>query len=114
LLADENSGASQPAHTYVPGRFSRYSGLVNARSVPASRSTRNCSSLSWARHSPLERETSGFVDPLLPGGRLLRSRSMPRYITPARRQSAEKPIPATALLCYLGLGRRLGADQPSP
>ena len=40
LVPASNSGWPQPAQTKVPARFSAFSGLVPARSVPCWRSTR--------------------------------------------------------------------------
>ena len=39
MVEEENSGCPQAAHTNVPARFSAFSGLVNARSVPCFRRT---------------------------------------------------------------------------
>ena len=39
FIAEVNTGHAQPAQTNTPLRFSSLSGLVNARSVPSSRST---------------------------------------------------------------------------
>jgi hypothetical protein len=41
FICDVNSGSVQPAQTKTPARFSSFNGLVNARSVPSLRSTRN-------------------------------------------------------------------------
>ena len=42
LVSEAKSGLPQPAQTKVPERFSAFSGLVPARSVPCLRSTWNC------------------------------------------------------------------------
>src|SRR6266851_4026337 len=52
LVSEENRGRSHPAQWYAPGPYSLSRALVPARSVPCSRSTRNCSGVSCARHSP--------------------------------------------------------------
>src|SRR5690349_18297388 len=51
LVFDSNSGWLQAAQWNTPVRFSKLSGLVPARSVPCSRSTRNWSSDRTSRHS---------------------------------------------------------------
>jgi hypothetical protein len=54
FVSEVNSGWSQPAQTKVPLRFSAFSGLVRARSVPCYRSTRYCSGVSRCFHSASE------------------------------------------------------------
>ena len=55
LASASKSALPQPAQRKVPGRFSPLSGEEPGRSVPCSRSTRNCSGESRRRHS-----ASGF------------------------------------------------------
>src|SRR5262245_32914885 len=63
LVSEENSGRSQPAQAKVPLRFSLFSGLVPARSVPCLRSTSYCAGVSSRRHS-----SSLFSTSNLPAG----------------------------------------------
>lgn len=88
LLALVYSGASQPAHVYTPrSLWSRYA-PVPARSVPFSRSTRNCSGLSTARHS----------DSVL-GRFVMVCRSRPCDGSQARHNPRAAVRPSAALMC---------------
>src|SRR5688500_4289029 len=75
LVCDEKSGKSQPAQTKVPEPYSLSSGLVPARSVPWSRSTRYCSGVSAALHSPSLLVTSNNLSVVLG---LAMAHSLPR------------------------------------
>src|SRR5207237_10768289 len=60
LVSEENSGRSHPAQAKLPLRFSAFSGLVPARSVPCLRSTSYCAGVSRRRHSSSLFSTSNF------------------------------------------------------
>src|SRR2546428_7458391 len=51
FVSDLNSSAPHPAHRYVPASLTCTYIPVNGRSVPALRSTWNCSDVSLSRHS---------------------------------------------------------------
>src|SRR5262245_46744655 len=51
FMSEVKSGRSQPAQAKMPARFSSFSGLVPAGSVPSLRSTRNDAGDSFFDHS---------------------------------------------------------------
>src|ERR1044071_8857883 len=72
FIAELNSGSPQPAQAKTPGRFSSFSGLVPARSVPSSRSTLNDSGGRRLRHSSFESLSGSSADgTVAPAGREL-------------------------------------------
>src|SRR3989442_15777237 len=72
FISEVKSGRPQPAQAKIPARFSLFSGLVPARSVPSSRITWKDSAGSFFFHLSLESFTgSGGGGPVpAPGGKV--------------------------------------------
>src|SRR2546425_12958415 len=70
FISEVKSGRPQPAQAKIPTRFSLFSGLVPARSVPSSRITWKDSAGSFFFHSSLESFTGSVGGgPVGPPGR---------------------------------------------
>jgi len=103
FMREVKSGRPQPAQTKTPGRFSRSSGLENARSVPSSRSTSNCAGLRIFFHSASDR-SSGSVESVTsaPGAssafqsRRIASTSCSLAVAAGRAELLSQPTPAIA------------------
>src|SRR2546426_4300885 len=118
FISEVKSGRPQPAQAKIPARFSLFSGLVPARSVPSSRITWKDSAGSFFFHSSLESFTGSVGGgTFAPAGRkvfqFFCSSSMPFIFAGGGGAACLPPDERARELCrggrFLGLPSRSGS-----